>query len=492
MPSSKEPPNPQERTDPKLSDRQKQSGIDEPLLRQEDAERIMQGPGHEQQPPPKASDSSHSGGPGPASNQHVLKSSYNAYETWEGVEADCPACGQRGRLSASHAHLESNHLEVLCGNCSETLTWVWFPNKAEAVAAGDESTVTMFECMEARGERLKRERLRSPDQLPEILGDEITITWDTVERTAEIPEAYTYFKHGDVVLFRELAIFESGWRYAQVAAIFRQRYGHRLKDIVPTWGGWLYLGGDSSQLLRQAEDARAAFFPAPATQTATTAVEGKAVEADRKLSPEQMDWVLRELKIWMEEGFSSPKIEDSMLGLDWSLFVARKFPEHDRDTSFWNPPEFISYALSTLDAYATAMLAAHFPRIPLGVLTFTCRLKQSVLNSRLQLEFVTIPERGNIRPGTAMLELLNSFPELLRAKGLEEDAVYYLEGEGCPMQLAYPGQMLVKACPFLRDRPLDLWPEVTLRITPTQELVIRAQSILEFVWNSASIDGDPN
>jgi hypothetical protein len=435
-----------------------------------------------ERPDPKASDR----------QSQMLQRSYTVYEAWEGTDAECSACGWKGQLSMSLAQMESTCLEILCGNCRRPLTVVWFPNESEAAAAGDESTLTMFKIMETRGAQFARECLISPEQLPEIAGDEITITWDTVERSAEIPEAYTYFKHGDVVLFKELAFFESGWRYAEVAAIFRRRYGHRLKDIVPTWGGWLYLGGDSFLSLRKAEEARAAFFAPAAAQAPAATVEGKTEQAYAKLSPEQKDCVLRSHKEWLEEGFSSPKIEDSMLGLDWSLFVARDFPEHAQDISFRNPPEFISYAYSTLDAYATAMLAAHFPRVPLGILTFTCKLKQNQLNSRLELEFITIPERGNIRPGTAMLELLESFPDLLRAKGLEEDAVYYLEGEGCPMLFAYPGRMLVTACPFLRDRPLDLWPEVSLAITPTEELVIRAQTLVEFVRNSDSRDGDPN
>jgi hypothetical protein len=138
-----------------------------------------------------------------------------------------------------------------------------------------------------------------------------------------------------------------------------------------------------------------------------------------------------DLKIRMEEGFCAPKIEDSMLGLNWSSFATRSFPEHSEDTSFRNPPEFVSYALSMLDAYSTAVLAAHIERTSLGVLHFSCRLKQREVDSQLQLEFVTTPERGKILPGAAMLELLNAFPDLLRAKGIREDAVYYLQGEGC-------------------------------------------------------------
>ncbi len=88
------------------------------------------------------------------------------------------------------------------------------------------------------------------------------------------------------------------------------------------------------------------------------------------LSPEAQKHVIAELKRWMEEGGCQPKMEPSLLGLEWSSFVTREFPEYADQTSFGNPPEFISYAFSALDAYATAMLAAHFSYRSLGVLNF--------------------------------------------------------------------------------------------------------------------------
>jgi hypothetical protein len=343
---SKEPANPEERTNAKLSDRQKRGAIHEPLLRPMEIARNTQSPG---------ADASSFRSLRPAGDEQVLKSSYNFYENWEGVQSTCPSCGWRLSLSRSHTLHENCRIEFLCGNCRETLIGVWLPTQAEA-AFGDRFSVMMFGCLEAR------------EKEPQLDCD---------------------------------------------------------------------------------------------------------------------------LNIWMEEGFCAPKIEDSMLGLDWSLFGTRSFPDHLEDTSFQSPPEFVSYALSTLDAYSTAILAAHVERTP-GVLHFSCSLKQKDADSQMQLEFVTTPERGKIMPGTAMLELLNAFPDLLRAKGIQEDAVYYLQGEGCPMLLPYPGRMLVKVSPFLRDRPLDLWPQATLSIVPTDELVIRARAVVEFVRDTEPMAGNPN
>ena len=210
------------------------------------------------------------------------------------------------------------------------------------------------------------------------------------------------------------------------------------------------------------------------------------------LSEGQRDASLRELKRWQEDGFCQPKMEPSLLGLDWSSFVTRKVPEYQDQSSYWYPPQFISYAFSALDAYATAMLAAHFSFCSLGVLNFTCNLKQSGAESQMRLEFATIPERGRIHPESIVLEMLESFPRLLQTKRIEAGTVFFLEGEGCAMQFAYPGKMVATASPFLRDRPDDVWPEVRLSLTPTDELRTRAQDILAFLMNSTPLAGNPN
>jgi hypothetical protein len=210
------------------------------------------------------------------------------------------------------------------------------------------------------------------------------------------------------------------------------------------------------------------------------------------LSPEAQKHVIAEFKRWMKEGGCQQKMEPSLLGLDWSSFVPREFQEYADQASFENPPEFISYAFSALDAYATAMLAAHFSYRSLGILNFTCSIKRSGPESQMHLEFATIPEQGRINPDSVMLEMLSAFPRLLQTKGIEAGAVFFLEGEGCGMQFAYPGQMVAKASPFLRDRPDDLWPKVTLSLTPTDELRIRAQDILAFLLSSTPVEGNPN
>jgi len=211
-----------------------------------------------------------------------------------------------------------------------------------------------------------------------------------------------------------------------------------------------------------------------------------------KLSQASRDHIISDLELWLAEGYCQPEMEPSLLGLDWSSFVTRRFPEYGDQTSFWNPPEFIFYAFSALDVYATALLATQFSCRSLGVLNFTCNLKRHDPESQMHMEFMTTPERGRIDPSSVMLELLRSFPRFLQTKRIEAGAVSFLEGEGCRMQIAYPGRMVAKASPFLRNRPDDLWPQVTLSFAPTDEMRIRAQDIVAFLLSSDAMDGRPN
>jgi hypothetical protein len=202
------------------------------------------------------------------------------------------------------------------------------------------------------------------------------------------------------------------------------------------------------------------------------------------LSQKEKDHIIGGMKTWFEEGCCQPKMEPSLLGLDWSSFETRKFPEHDRQISFLNPPE--------LDAYATALLAANFSSESHGLLTFTCKLRQFDSECEMSLDFTTTAEQGRIDSGRILLELLSSFPVLLRAKNIEGGAVLFLEGDGCPMKCNYPGRMIASVSPFLRDRPVDLWPQAILVLMPTVELRKRALDILSFLRSADPIEENPN
>jgi hypothetical protein len=186
-------------------------------------------------------------------------------------------------------------------------------------------------------------------------------------------------------------------------------------------------------------------------------------------------------------------LNPSLLGLDWELFETREFPEHANDVCFSNPPEFVSLAFSTLDAYATAMLAAHLSFESLGGLQFTCSLKRREPQLPMHLEFATTPELGRINnPDPIMTDLLGSFPKILNARGFKDLTVKFMEGEGCMMEFEYPGHMLAEGSPLLKNRPIEQWPKVTLSLAPKNELRDRARRVLAFLRDSEPTEALPN
>jgi hypothetical protein len=206
----------------------------------------------------------------------------------------------------------------------------------------------------------------------------------------------------------------------------------------------------------------------------------------------EFDRLANEMRAWFDEGNCQKELQPSLLGLDWSSFLTRKFTENPNDSRFWNPPEFIYYGFSTLDAYATAMLAAHFATDSLGELTFKCKLFEPDPGRGLQLRFETVPEHGRIDSDQIMLELLNSLRSVIQSKGIEVGVVLFLEGDGCPMSCEYPGRIKSSVSRFLKDRSLDLWPETTLTLVPTNELRMRARQVMDFLHDSNSASGELN
>ena len=82
-----------------------------------------------------------------------------------------------------------------------------------------------------------KSQLKSIDQLPENYNDTIIITWDC-------DEEFIYIKHCDIVLWTEVATYQHYERFIEVGELLKEKYGHQLKDIIPTQRSSIYLYGD--------------------------------------------------------------------------------------------------------------------------------------------------------------------------------------------------------------------------------------------------------
>lgn len=71
-------------------------------------------------------------------------------------------------------------------------------------------------------------------RLPEIAAPQFTLTWD-LEITGSGPEERRHWiiRHRDQVIYREQARSEDYHRFELLARLLQQKYGSRVRDLVP-------------------------------------------------------------------------------------------------------------------------------------------------------------------------------------------------------------------------------------------------------------------
>ena len=84
------------------------------------------------------------------------------------------------------------------------------------------------------------DRLSSPEQLPELPGESIVLIWD-IER---YDGGDTIIRFGEKVVWREPAYYEGSERFIEIVDILIQKYGSRLRDLIPSENSELLLYGD--------------------------------------------------------------------------------------------------------------------------------------------------------------------------------------------------------------------------------------------------------
>ena len=82
--------------------------------------------------------------------------------------------------------------------------------------------------------------LSATGQLPDLGGESLVLTWDQLE-------AESIILHEDRVIWREKTGWEVYERFEEIAGILKQKYGKRLKDLVPTTRSLYALYGDSTR-----------------------------------------------------------------------------------------------------------------------------------------------------------------------------------------------------------------------------------------------------
>ena len=156
------------------------------------------------------------------------------YEFKQGIQK-CIKCGWTGLGEETGVYEMFRDLyEASCPKCEEKIGIVEFPYLSEMkenydkLGPGDKMAITLIE---NRTSKFEKEKLKSPDQLPDIDESFIILTWDT---DSESGPGNVLIKHGSRVIWKELEFYEGYWRFKEIGDILKKKYGDRIKDLVPT------------------------------------------------------------------------------------------------------------------------------------------------------------------------------------------------------------------------------------------------------------------
>jgi hypothetical protein len=170
------------------------------------------------------------------------------YEYDEAEQLACPRCGWSGAAELGARHYFNELFDVSCPHCGEKLLIVSFPTldetKQEAAKGNPRAIADLPQAqrIEAFRNKFEARKLRSPDQLPEVDGDEpLEFIWDFDDTTGD---RETLIRVGSKLLWREPALWEGEGRFYEVKDILRRRYGTRFRSLSPSPESELYLYGD--------------------------------------------------------------------------------------------------------------------------------------------------------------------------------------------------------------------------------------------------------
>jgi len=167
------------------------------------------------------------------------------YDGWEDEDVSCSDCSWHGKgKDCSQGEMYRELFGLDCPECGEEITVIPFPTFAESRANWEkvsEVDKMMIELAEKRREDFLSRSLHSPDQLPNIDGDDLILVWDV---DGSPSDGNVLIKHGKDIIWREPSSFENYRRFEEVVNILKEKYGDCLQDLVPTRKSYLDLYGD--------------------------------------------------------------------------------------------------------------------------------------------------------------------------------------------------------------------------------------------------------
>jgi len=164
----------------------------------------------------------------------VLK---NCFEYSDLSPLRCTECNWAGIAQDGVRDDHTDLFDVSCPKCEKMLLVVPYPTVEQIREAAQnghseaQSMMPRIEKVELRRTEFNLVKLKSPDQLPEIEGDELHFIWDS-ERDGD--DRFLVIRCDNDRIWREPEWWECWQRFNEIKILLRERYGERACSLVPT------------------------------------------------------------------------------------------------------------------------------------------------------------------------------------------------------------------------------------------------------------------
>jgi hypothetical protein len=172
------------------------------------------------------------------------------YDYDEKAKIQCPNCDWSGPGSSGGMEIHSELFDVSCPRCRTMLLIVGYPTIEETKAAAEvgnpAALADMDQALMVEGfrERWHASKLKEVSDLPDIEGDgRFDLAWD-MRADDDGGDHLTVIRQGERVIWTEVAAYEGIDRFFEVLRLLRERYGNRLRFLLPTPSSEVYLYGD--------------------------------------------------------------------------------------------------------------------------------------------------------------------------------------------------------------------------------------------------------
>ena len=164
-------------------------------------------------------------------------------DLWKTTRFTCRKCGGE-YLGAELAdgELFGDGLEKDCPKCQEPILFLVFETVDELAGHPEVLAPDERENFARRSDFVERWQavlLRSPEQLPDLSGDRITLFWDTDHDSQEI-----IIRTENQVIWRQPLGWEHYEFFVGALEILKAKYSRALADVIPTESSKLHLWGD--------------------------------------------------------------------------------------------------------------------------------------------------------------------------------------------------------------------------------------------------------